>query len=90
MHQTAVQDTLNEEEGSQPVFHPRQNSFEGSDDENDENDGGNEDVATQNQVPRTVEAAGTPGTVAVAQRQNQVRCIYMYMIPVTMLCQHVL
>ena len=69
--QTAVQDTLNEAEGSQPVFHPLQDSFEGSD---DENDGRDEDAATQNQVSTTTAATGTPRTVVVAQRQNQVRC----------------
>ena len=71
--QTAVQDTLNEAEGSQPVFHPRQNSFEGSD---DEDDGPNDNAVTQNQVSSNTGTAavttGIPTVTTVAQRPNQV------------------
>lgn len=67
--QTAVQDTLNEAEGSQPVFHPRQNSFEGSD---DEDNGSNDNVAAENQVLTGRDLTGTPTTTTVVQRSNQV------------------
>ena len=67
--QTAVQDTLNEAEGSQPVFHPRQNSFEGSD---DEDNGPNDNVAAEDQVLTDGDFIGTPTTTTVVQRSNQV------------------
>lgn len=51
------------------MFHPLQDSFEVSD---DENDGRDDDAATQNQVSTVTAATGTPTTVVVAQRQNQV------------------
>ncbi|XP_020605015.1 FAS-associated factor 2-like [Orbicella faveolata] len=76
--ETAVQDTLNEAEGSEPVFHPRQDSFDGSD---DENDGRDEDSATQSQFSRTTANTGTPRTVVVAQRQNQGWLFWALAIP---------
>ncbi|CAH3168286.1 unnamed protein product [Porites lobata] len=71
--ETAVQDTLNEAEGSQPVFHPRQNSFECSDDEDNTSSGTNS--VTENHVTensgRTSDTTGDPAVTAVAQRGNQ-------------------
>ena len=70
--QTAVQDTLNEEEGSQPVFHPRQNSFEASD---EEDSGPSRNAINQNQESINGDITGTPTITTVAQRPNQVDCV---------------
>ena len=78
--QTAVQDTLNEAEGSQPVFHPRQNSFECSDDEDNTSSGTNS--VTENHVTensgRTSDTTGDPAVTAVAQRGNQVIMVFLW------------
>ena len=78
--QTAVQDTLNEAEGSQPVFHPRQNSFECSDDEDNTSSGTNS--VTENHVTensgRTSDTTGEPAVTAVAQRGNQVIMVFLW------------
>ena len=71
LFQTAVQDTLNEAEGAQPVFHPRQNSFEGSD---EEDNGSDDNAIAQNQVPARTDFTGTPTVTTVARRPNQVSC----------------
>lgn len=68
--QTAVQDTLNEAEGSQPVFHPRQNSFEDSDEEDSIP---NDHAFSQNQPSTDRNTTVTPTTTTVAQRSNQVQ-----------------
>lgn len=79
MSQTAVQDTLNEAEGSQPVFHPRQNSFESSDEE-DNTPSATNSVA-QNHVTenggRTSDTTGNPAVTALAQRGNQVIMVFL-------------
>ena len=79
MSQTAVQDTLNEAEGSQPVFHPRQNSFESSDEEDNTPSATNsviENHVTENSG-RTSDTIGDPAVTAVAQRGNQVMVVFM-------------
>ena len=78
--QTAVQDTLNEAEGSQPVFHPRQNSFECSDEEDNTSSGTNS--VTENHVTensdRTSDTTGDAAVTAVAQRGNQVIMVFQW------------
>lgn len=81
MSQTAVQDTLNEAEGSQPVFHPRQNSFECSDDEDNTMSSSGTNSVTENHVTensrRTSDTTGDPAVTAVAQRGNQVIMVFL-------------
>lgn len=81
MSQTAVQDTLNEAEGSQPVFHPRQNSFECSDDEDNTMSSSGTNSVTENHVTensgRTSDTTGNPAVTAVAQRGNQVIMVFL-------------
>ena len=80
--QTAVQDTLNEAEGSQPVFHPRQNSFECSDDEDNTMSSSGTNSVTENHVTensgRTSDTTGDPAVTAVAQRGNQVIMVFLW------------
>lgn len=60
---------MNEAEGSQPVFHPLQNSFDGSD---EEDYAANDINTTQNQVSSARDATGSPTPNTEVQRFGQV------------------
>lgn len=75
---------MNEAEGSQPVFHPLENTFEASD-EDDVDNMANGIAAIQNQISTTTTATTTTPatgttTTTVAQRQNQVSCILYHAV----------
>ncbi|XP_074615896.1 FAS-associated factor 2-like [Acropora palmata] len=76
--ETAVQDTLNEAEGSQPVFHPLQNSFDGSD---EENYSANDINMTQNQVSSARNATGSPTPNTEVQRFGQSWLLWALSVP---------
>lgn len=76
---------MNEAEGSQPVFHPLENTFEASD-EDDVDNMANGIAAIQNQISTTTTATTTTPatgttTTTVAQRQNQGWLVWFLSLP---------
>ncbi|XP_068707194.1 FAS-associated factor 2-like [Montipora foliosa] len=76
--ETAVQDTLNEAEGSQPVFHPLENSFDGSDQEDNVPV---DSSVTHNWVSADRDNRATPTTSTVVQRPIQSWWLWVFSIP---------